>query len=122
MFTHVYVCIYVYMSHVYVCIYVPIYTDIHTYIHIHTHIYAYIYIVTCHIQERVYVYVCVYSVIYCRQLTHLSLVANCFQTTTASQNDHCTADVPVFNWCSDLPTKHCLRVYTIEYIPLYLLI
>ena len=44
------------------------------------------------------VYTCVYSVISFIQLIHPSLVLlNCFQTTTASQNDLCTTDVLVFS-------------------------
>ena len=46
-----------------------------------------------------YVRVCVrvYSVIYCRQHTHPSLIVNCLQTTTACYNDHCTPDTPVLS-------------------------
>ena len=77
-----------------------LYVHIYMYIYIHTHVYIYTYI--CIVTYKslctcMCVHVRVYSVIYCKQLTHPSLVANYFQTTTASQNDNCNADVPVFS-------------------------
>ena len=82
------------MSHVYMSVYMFTYiqTYTHKYIYTCTHIYIYICIyihrVTCHIQQHMYVCVCVYSVVYCRQHTHPSLVVNCLQTATVCHNDH----------------------------------
>ena len=41
-----------------------------------------------HTTAYVRVCVCVYSVVYCRQHTHPSLVVNFLQNATASHNDH----------------------------------
>ena len=60
----------------------------------------------------VYMCICVYMYIY---------IYIYIKPQLRLKNGHCTADVPVFSWCSDLPTKHCLHVYAIEYIPLYFL-